>query len=170
MKDIKSFIRTIPDFPEKGILFRDITTLLEKPDAFRYVTNIFKENIPSAVNKLVAVESRGFIFGAPLSLEKGIGFIPVRKGGKLPGATVKVEYALEYGTDILEIHKDSIKKGDKVVLIDDLLATGGTALASCQLIEKCGGKVEKILFLIELDELAGRKKLERYDVFSLLHF
>ncbi len=170
MKNLESLIRTIPDFPKKGILFRDITTLLENPHALREVIDIFKKNIPSGINKLVAIESRGFIFGAALALELGIGFIPVRKSGKLPGKTIKATYDLEYGTDTLEIHKGALGKGDRVVLIDDLLATGGTALASCRLIEKCGGNVEKILFLIELDELAGSEKLSKYDVFSLLHF
>lgn len=170
MKNLEALIRTIPDFPKKGILFRDITTLIENPEAFKSVIDSFRKNIPAGVNKLVAIESRGFIFGGALALKLGLGFIPVRKSGKLPGKTIKVEYDLEYGTDTLEIHEDAIKNGDKVVLIDDLLATGGTALASCRLIEKCGGKVKKILFLIELDELAGYEKLKKYDVFSLLHF
>ncbi len=170
MRNLEALIRTIPDFPKKGILFRDITTLLENGDALRQVTDIFRKNTPAGVNKLVAIESRGFIFGAMLALELGVGFIPVRKGGKLPGETIKAKYDLEYGTDILEIHKGAVLKGDRVVLIDDLLATGGTALASCRLIEKCGGTVEKILFLIELDGLAGSKKLDGYSIFSLLHF
>ncbi len=170
MNELKSLIRTIPDFPRKGILFRDITPLIENPEAFKYVIEIFAKNIPLGINKLVAIESRGFIFGGALALKNHMGFIPVRKSGKLPGETTKITYDLEYGTDTLEIHKDVIRKGDRVVLIDDLLATGGTALASCRLIEKCGGRVKKILFLIELDELKGCEKLKGYDVFSLLHF
>ncbi len=170
MKNLEKLIRTIPDFPRKGILFRDITTLIQNPEALKSVISSFKKNIPGGVNKVVAIESRGFIFGGALAVKLGLGFIPIRKRGKLPGKTIKVDYDLEYGTDTLEIHSDAIKEGDKIVLIDDLLATGGTALASCRLIEKCGGKVEKILFLIELDDLAGSRKLQGYDVFSLLHF
>ncbi len=170
MINLKSLIRTIPDFPKKGILFRDITTLIQNPEAFRTVIEIFRDNIPAGVNKLVSIESRGFIFGGALALQTGLGFIPVRKSGKLPGSTIRVDYDLEYGTGALEIHRDGIEKGDRVVLIDDLLATGGTALASCHLIEKCGGKVDKALFLIELDELGGIRKLAGYDVFSLVHF
>ncbi len=170
MKNLENLIRTIPDFPKKGILFRDITTLIENPEAFKSVMESFERSVPAGINKIVAVESRGFIFGGALALQLGAGFVPIRKSGKLPGKTVKVQYDLEYGTDTLEIHEDALKKGDRVALIDDLLATGGTALASCRLIEECGGSVEKILFLIELDELAGGEKLEKYDVFSLLHF
>ena len=170
MKNLENLIRTIPDFPKKGILFRDITTLIENPEAFKSVIESFGCSVPAGINKIVAVESRGFIFGGALALRLGVGFVPVRKSGKLPGKTVKVQYDLEYGTDTLEIHEDAVRKGDRVALIDDLLATGGTALASCQLIEKCGGSVEKILFLIELNELAGSEKLKKYDVFSLLHF
>ena len=170
MKNLENLIRTIPDFPKKGILFRDITTLIENPEAFKSVMESFERSVPAGINKIVAVESRGFIFGGALALQLRAGFVPIRKSGKLPGKTVKVQYDLEYGTDTLEIHEDALKKGDRVALIDDLLATGGTALASCRLIEECGGSVEKILFLIELDELAGGEKLEKYDVFSLLHF
>ena len=170
MRNLETFIRAIPDFPKKGILFRDITTLLENQEAFKTVINSFAKVVPSCADKLVAIESRGFIFGGALAFKLGLGFIPVRKIGKLPGKTIKVEYDLEYGTDTLEIHEDAIKKEDRVILIDDLLATGGTALASCNLVEKCGGQVEKILFLIELDELSGSEKLKEYDVFSLLHF
>jgi len=170
MKNLENLIRTIPDFQKKGILFRDITTLIENPEAFKSVMESFERSVPAGINKIVAVESRGFIFGGALALQLGAGFVPIRKSGKLPGKTVKVQYDLEYGTDTLEIHEDALKKGDRVALIDDLLATGGTALASCRLIEECGGSVEKILFLIELDELAGGEKLEKYDVFSLLHF
>jgi len=168
--NFEKLIRTIPDFPRKGVLFRDITPLIQNSRAFVSVINSFKKNIPDGVNKLVAIESRGFIFGGALAVKQGIGFIPIRKSGKLPGKTIKAHYDLEYGTDTLEIHEDAIEKGDRVVLIDDLLATGGTALASCQLIEKCGGCVEKVLFLIELVDLGGSRKLKNYDVFSLIHF
>jgi len=167
MKKLRDFIRDVPDFPKKGILFKDITPLLEDGNAFGEVIRIFAENCSLDIDKIAAVESRGFIFGGAVSYKLGKGFIPIRKAGKLPFETVKVEYTLEYGTDKLEMHKDGVSPGEKVILVDDLLATGGTALASCQLIEKCGGIVEKILFLIELEELKGLKKLKGYDVFSI---
>ncbi|HOL22066.1 MAG TPA: adenine phosphoribosyltransferase [bacterium] len=170
MTEIKSLIRTIPDFPKKGILFRDITPVLKEPAAFKKVIDAFQRNTPVDVDKVVAIESRGFIFGAALAFNLGAGFVPVRKSGKLPGKTIKAKYDLEYGTDTLEIHEDAIEKGDNIVLVDDLLATGGTALASCKLIEKSGGIVKKILFLVELDDLKGIEKLKGYDVFSLVHF
>ncbi|MCM8830180.1 MAG: adenine phosphoribosyltransferase [Candidatus Omnitrophica bacterium] len=170
MTEIKSLIRTIPDFPKKGILFRDITPVLKDPKAFKKVIDAFQRNTPTGIDKVVAIESRGFIFGSALAFNLGVGFVPVRKSGKLPGKTIKVKYDLEYGTDTLEIHDDAIEKGDNVVLVDDLLATGGTALASCKLIEKSGGIVKKILFLVELDNLGGIKKINNYDVFSLIHF
>ncbi|MCM8762199.1 MAG: adenine phosphoribosyltransferase, partial [Candidatus Omnitrophica bacterium] len=165
MTEIKSLIRTIPDFPKKGILFRDITPVLKDPQAFKKAIDAFQRNTPTGIDKVVAIESRGFIFGAALAFNLGVGFVPIRKSGKLPGKTIKAKYDLEYGTDTLEIHEDAIEKGDNVVLVDDLLATGGTALASCKLIEKSGGIVKKILFLVELDDLKGIKKLNSYDVF-----
>ena len=168
MKNLSKRIREIPDFPKKGILFRDITPLLSDGKAFREVIEIFKNQCPEGIEKVVAVESRGFIFGSCLAYSLGVGFVPVRKAGKLPYKTLRVEYDLEYGKDVLEMHEDGISKGEKVVVVDDLLATGGTALACCQLVEKCGGKVEKILFLIELAELKGIEKLKGYDVFSIL--
>ena len=168
MKNLSKLIREIPDFPKKGILFRDITPLLQDGQAFKEVIEIFKQNCPEGIEKVVAVESRGFIFGSCLAYSLGIGFIPVRKAGKLPYKTVRVEYDLEYGKDTLEMHQDGIVKGERVVVVDDLLATGGTALACCKLVEKCGGNVEKILFLIELVELKGIDKLKDYDVLSIL--
>lgn len=170
MIKIKSLIRTIPDFPKKGILFRDITPVLKDPIAFKNVIDAFQSNIPAGIDKIVAIESRGFIFGAALAFNLGIGFIPVRKSGKLPGKTIKSKYDLEYGTDMLEIHEDAIEKGDKILLVDDLLATGGTALASIKLVEMSGGIVKKILFFIELDDLKGIEKFKGYDIFSLVHF
>ncbi len=170
MADFKSLIRTIPDFPKKGILFRDITPILQNGEAFREVINIFKKETPKNITKVVAIESRGFIFGASLAYLLGVGFVPIRKSGKLPWKKVKIDYDLEYGTDTIEIHEDAIEKGEKVVLVDDLLATGGTAFASCKLIEKCGGIVKKILFLVELEELKGREKLKEYNIFSLIKF
>lgn len=170
MKDLKKYIRTIPDFPKKGILFRDITPILQDKDAFKEVIKIFKKKTPKDIKKVIAIESRGFIFGSALAYLLGAGFVPIRKSGKLPWKKVKMDYDLEYGTDTIEIHEDAIEKGEKVVLVDDLLATGGTAFASAKLIEKCGGIVEKILFLIELEELSGREKLKEYDIFSLIKF
>ncbi|MGC8976795.1 MAG: adenine phosphoribosyltransferase [Candidatus Ratteibacteria bacterium] len=170
MKNLKDLIRAIPDFPKKGIIFRDITPVLQDGKAFREVIDIFKSQTPEGIKKVVAIESRGFIFGAALSYLLGIGFVPIRKSGKLPWKKIKMEYDLEYGTDTIEIHQDGIKNGERVVLVDDLLATGGTALASCKLIEKCGGIVGKILFLVELTDLNGRGKLKDYDVFSLVKF
>jgi len=170
MKDLKSLIRTIPDFPKKGILFRDITPVLQNGEAFRKVILTFKKETPKDITKVVAIESRGFIFGASLAYLLGVGFVPIRKSGKLPWKKVKIDYDLEYGTDTIEIHEDAIEKGEKVVLVDDLLATGGTAFASCKLIEKCGGIVKKILFLVELEELKGREKLKEYNIFSLIKF
>ncbi|MCM8818111.1 MAG: adenine phosphoribosyltransferase [Candidatus Omnitrophica bacterium] len=170
MKDLKKYIRTIPDFPKKGILFRDITPILQNNQLFKEVIEIFKKEIPKDIKKVVAIESRGFILGAAVAYLIGAGFVPIRKSGKLPWKKIKMSYNLEYGTDVIEIHEDAIKKGEKVVLVDDLLATGGTAYASAKLIEKCGGIVRKILFLVELEELSGRDKLKDYDVFSLIKF
>lgn len=170
MENLKDLIRTIPDFPKKGILFRDITPILQNGNVFKKVIEKFKEETPKGISKVVAIESRGFIFGSALSYLLEVGFVPIRKSGKLPWKKVKMDYDLEYGTDTIEIHQDAIEKNEKVVLVDDLLATGGTALASCKLIEKCGGIVEKILFLVELTELNGREKLKDYDVFSLIKF
>ncbi len=171
MSNLKSLIRAIPDFPKEGIIFRDITPLLQDRKAFCQAIDSFQRELSgSPVDKIVAIESRGFIFGGALAFKYGAGFVPVRKTGKLPWEKIQAEYDLEYGTDILEVHRDGILSGDKVIVVDDLLATGGTASATCQLVERCGGRVDKLLFLVELDELGGRKKLEGYDVFSLLHF
>ena len=170
MKKLQDLIRTIPDFPKEGILFRDITTLLEDGEAFKNVIDIFKSLVPADVSLVAGIESRGFIFGGALAFSLGKGFIPVRKPGKLPWEKIREEYELEYGRDALEIHKKAISMDEKVVLVDDLLATGGTARAACSLIEKAGGKVEKVLFLIELDDLRGIEKLGGYNVSSLIHF
>jgi adenine phosphoribosyltransferase len=172
---IKSKIRTIKDYPKKGIMFRDITTLLKDPVGFRLVIdNITQRYITGKVDfdTIVGIESRGFILGGALSYTLGKGFVPIRKKGKLPGKTVKQKYELEYGTDIIEIHKDAIKKGDKVLLIDDLLATGGTALASAALIEKLGGKIVEMAFIVDLPDVGGSKRLKRkgYKYFTLTEF
>ncbi|MCK9266527.1 adenine phosphoribosyltransferase [bacterium] len=170
MKEMKDLIRTIPDFPKEGILFRDITTLLKDPKGLQEALNLFKAEIPSNISKIVAIEARGFIFGGALAYMLGVGFVPVRKSGKLPAEKIRMEYALEYGTDVIEMHKDALSVGEKVVIVDDLLATGGTAKATCALIEKAGAIVEKFLFLIELKDLKGIDKLKGYDIFSLIKY
>lgn len=163
--DLKKFIRDVPDFPKKGIVFKDITTLLKNPGAFRAAVDPLVGKYRSKkIDKVVAVESRGFIFGSILAYELQCGLVLARKAGKLPHQTIREEYALEYGTAILEIHVDGIENGEKVVIVDDLLATGGTALAAARLVETLGGRVEGIEFLIELGFLHGREKLVGYPV------
>ncbi len=152
-------------------MFRDITTLLKDPEAMRHVIKKFAERYrDKKITKIVGVESRGFIFGAILAHELGIGFVPARKPGKLPSKTTKVEYELEYGKDALEMHEDAIEQGDKVLIVDDLCATGGTLKATAELVEKLGGKVEEIAYLIDLPELKGKEKLGNYNVFNLIEF
>ena len=160
---IKSKIRTIPDHPKKGIMFRDITTLIKDPVGFRLVIDNFTQRyITSAIDfdMVVGIEARGFIVGGALSYTLGRGFVPVRKVGKLPGEVVSHEYQLEYGTDTVEVHKDAIQKGSKVLLVDDLLATGGTALAAATLIEKLGGEVTEMAFIVNLPDVGGEKRLK----------
>ena len=169
--DISSRIRVVPDFPKKGILFRDITTLLKDKDAFEYVVDRFYEHYKDKrIDKVVSVESRGFIFGSVLAYRLGAGFVPIRKPGKLPAEVIRQEYQLEYGTDAMEIHKDAIEPGERVLIHDDLLATGGTVAAACKLIERLQGKIEGICFLIELTPLNGRKAIPDRDVFSLIEY
>ena len=172
---IKSRIRTIPDHPKKGIMFRDITTLLKDSVGFRLVIENMAQRYSSGgvdFDIIVGIESRGFIIGGALAYALGKGFVPIRKKGKLPGETEKQEYTLEYGTDTIEIHRDAIKPGDRVILVDDLLATGGTAMASATLVEKLGGIVQEIAFIVDLPDVGGRKKLadKGYKVFSLTEF
>lgn len=172
---IKSKIRTIPNYPKKGIMFRDITTLIKDPVGFRLVIdNITQHCIESKIDfdVIVGIESRGFIIGGALAYTLGKGFVPIRKKGKLPGKTVQQEYQLEYGTDIIEIHKDSLKKGARVLLVDDLLATGGTALASAALIEQLGAKIAEMVFIVDLPDVGGAKKLKakKYKFFALTEF
>ena len=170
MDYLKQKIRTIPNFPKPGILFRDITTLLADPEAFNSVIDLFVEHYQEEqIDIVVGIESRGFIVGAPLALRLGKGFIPVRKAGKLPGPTHGVEYDLEYATDLVEVHKDAIKSGSKVLMVDDLLATGGTMEGSSRLIEKAGGIITGYAFVIELIDLKGRRKLDK-PVYSLVTF
>ena len=172
---IKSRIRTIKDYPKKGIMFRDITTLIKDPVGFRLVIDSLTQRYVQGnveFDVIVGIESRGFILGGALAYTLGRGFVPIRKKGKLPGKTVKQEYELEYGTDIIEIHRDAIKKGTKVLLIDDLLATGGTALASAALIEKLGGTISEIAFIVDLPDVGGAKRLKKkgYKFFALTEF
>jgi len=169
--NLDSFIRTIPDFPKKGILYRDITTLLKDPDAFRAAAAaLVSQYRDLGIQKVVGVESRGFLFGAVLAYELGAGFVPIRKAGKLPAPVRRREYALEYGSDTIEIHKDSISPGERVLMHDDLLATGGTAVAALELLKELGPEIVGVSFLIELTFLDGRKKLEGYDVHSILQY
>ena len=168
---IKSKIRTIPDFPKKGIMFRDITTLLADSEGMKKVMEIFYNQYKNKKIDVVAgIESRGFIIGGILADKLGVGFVPVRKKGKLPYEVVREEYDLEYGKDCIEIHKDAVSRGQNVLIIDDLIATGGTAAASANLIEKLGGRVEEIAFVIELPSLKGREKLLKWKVFSIVGF
>ena len=169
--DLKEKIREIPDFPKKGILFRDITTLLKDREGFSAVVEeLFNRYQDKEIDIIAGIESRGFIFGSALSYRINKGFVPIRKPGKLPAETLSEEYSLEYGTDRIEMHVDAIKKGDRVLVIDDLLATGGTMEAACKLIEAAGGKVVECSFLIELADLNGRDKLEGQDVYSMMTY
>jgi adenine phosphoribosyltransferase len=168
---ILSHIRSIPDFPKKGIMFRDITPLLLEPSAFREAIDILHDRYRDGrVSKIVSIESRGFILGSVLAYRLGAGFVPVRKPGKLPSETIRESYTLEYGEDTLEMHKDAVRAGDSVVIVDDLLATGGTAMAASRLVERCGGTVTELAFLIELSFLSGRKKLQPRPVFTLINY
>ncbi|MBN1113827.1 MAG: adenine phosphoribosyltransferase [Oligoflexia bacterium] len=169
--DYKRYIREVPDFPKKGILFYDITTLLKEPQILDSLINDMISGIKDPkITKIAAIESRGFIFGAPIAQRLNKPFIPIRKPGKLPYKTISFEYELEYGKDKIEIHEDAIKQGDSVVIVDDLLATGGTMKAAADLVKECGGSVAALLFAIELDFLDGRKKLEGYKTESIIHY
>jgi len=168
---LKKLIREVPDFPKKGILFYDITTLLKDKVGFATLIDALSEHyLGSGVDLVVGIEARGFIFGPALAYRMNAGFVPVRKPKKLPAETAKITYDLEYGTDTLEIHKDAVERGQRVVIVDDLLATGGTATACALLVESMGGVVAGLGFAVELDFLKGRDKLAKYDVFSLLHY
>lgn len=168
---IESYIRDIPDFPKEGVIFKDITPLLNSVEARKEVINKFIENLPDTkIDKVIGVESRGFFFGILLAQELGVGFVPVRKKGKLPFDTLSASYELEYGTDILEIHTDAIQKGENILIHDDVLATGGTMKAVCELVEKLGGNIVQLNFLMELEFLNGREKIKDRNVFSLLKY
>lgn len=169
--NLEDYIRNIPDFPKPGILFRDVTTLIQDGKAFKESVDLLINKYKGKkIDKVVAVEARGFIFGAAVAYRLGVGFVPVRKKGKLPFKTNSVTYSLEYGTDTLEIHQDAIKRDENILVIDDLLATGGTVKAVTELIEGLGGRIMSIAFIIELFDLNGRDKLKGYDVYSLIKF
>ena len=169
--DLRALIREIPDFPKPGILFYDITTLLKDAEAFRRSVDLMTEPfLKTGVDAVVGMESRGFIFAAPMAYRLGVGFVPVRKLGKLPAETASVEYALEYGTNTLEIHKDAIGKGERVLIVDDLLATGGTVTGTIELVRRLGGEVVGLGFLVELMFLKGRDRLKGYDVRSVIQY
>jgi adenine phosphoribosyltransferase len=171
LKALKAKVRNIPDFPKKGILFRDITPLLKDAKSLReIIARLARSLKEKKISTVVGIESRGFIFGTALATKLGVGFVPIRKKGKLPWKTKSIACTLEYGEEILEIHQDAVKRGEKVVIVDDLLATGGTAAAAAKLVESIGGKVVKLAFVIELGFLNGRDKLKKHDVFSLIQY
>ena len=170
-KSIKSKIRTIPHWPKQGIMFKDITTLLKDPEGFKETIDLLYDRYKDKkIDKVIGIESRGFIFGAPLAYLLGCGFVPVRKPGKLPAECESEEYTLEYGTDRIEIHKDAIDKGDRVLIVDDLIATAGTASAARNLVKKLGGEIVECAFIVELIDLRGREKLKGENVYSVVEF
>jgi adenine phosphoribosyltransferase len=170
-EDLRAKIREVPDFPKPGILFYDITTLLKEPAAFKAVIDRMAEQVRgSSVDLVVGMESRGFIFSAPLAYQLSAGFVPVRKLGKLPAETIEVEYALEYGTATLEIHRDAIQPGQRVLIVDDLLATGGTVMGTIELVRRLGGEIAGLSFMVELTALRGREKLGEFEIHTLLTY
>ncbi|MFA6457178.1 MAG: adenine phosphoribosyltransferase [Bacteroidota bacterium] len=169
--NLESIIRTVPDFPKPGIQFKDITTVLQNPEALKYCIDTFYMKYSNQkITKVVGIESRGFIVGTALAYRLGAGFVPIRKSGKLPAAVLRQEYQLEYGTDVIEIHKDAIQPGERVLMHDDVLATGGTMQAACNVVKQLGGEIVGISFLIELAFLHPRKKLSGFDIFSLVTY
>lgn len=168
---LREFVRDIPDWPKPGIVFRDITPLLAAPDAFALTVDALAAPFADVqIDKVVGIEARGFVFAAPLAYRRGAGFIPVRKAGKLPWAIEREEYALEYGTDLLEVHRDAVLPGEHVLVVDDVIATGGTAAATARLVERLGGTVAGFTFLLELAGLGGRAKLEGHRVHAVLRY
>lgn len=171
MRKLEDYVKSIPDFPKPGIIFRDVTSVLQDPEGLKLSIHEMMKRLEGMEFDVIAgAEARGFLFGMPLAYNKSKGFVPIRKKGKLPRETISEEYDLEYGTETIEMHKDAIFPGQRVVLVDDLLATGGTAAAAIRMIEKLGGKVVKVLFLMELAGLEGRKELEGYDVDSVIAY
>ena len=169
--DLRQYIRDIPDFPVEGILFRDITPLMQEPEAFRYVIDRMAEHYESqGIDVILGIEARGFLIGAPLAYKLGKPFVPVRKEGKLPYETKSVKYALEYGQNVVEVHTDAVSKGQRAVILDDLLATGGTMAAGAELVESMGGEVAGLAAVIELIDLDGRERLSGYGVYSLVQY
>ena len=169
--DLKSTIRSISDWPIKGVIFRDLTTLMQDPDAFRESCDVLYERYKDQdIDKIVGIDARGFVFGAVLAYKLGIGFIPVRKKGKLPYKTIEETYSLEYGEDTLEIHEDALNKGEKVIVVDDLIATGGTVGATVSLLGKLGAQIIECAFIVELPDLKGRDKIKNCKVFSITEF
>ncbi len=171
MKELDQYIRNIPDFPEPGIQFKDITPLIKEPQILKIaIKKLIAPFIDEKINAVVGMEARGFIFGSLAAWELGVSFIPLRKPNKLPYKVESLSYDLEYGKSALEIHVDALNKNDRVLLVDDLIATGGTAVASCKLVEKLGAEIIGCAFVVELDFLNGRKKLSKYDIHSLIHY
>ena len=169
--DLKQYIAEIPDFPQPGILFRDITPLLQSPEAFKEAIGLFMQDIDGKeIDVIAAIDARGFLFAAPLALDLGLPLVPVRKEGKLPRSAVQVEYDLEYGISTVEMHRDGVMEGQRVLIVDDLLATGGTAAAAIKLIEMLGGVVAGLIFLIELEGLGGRARIDGYPITVLMKF
>ncbi len=170
-KQLRKAVLDVPDFPKKGIIFKDLTPVFKDKKVFKKLIDFLAKRYKGkGITTVVSVEARGFLLGAPLAYKLGASLVPVRKPGKLPRQVYKQEYALEYGTDTLEIHTDAIAKGEKVLIIDDVLATGGTVGAVTKLVEKCGGRIVELAFMIELDFLKGREKLKPYKVYSILHY
>lgn len=168
---LKELVRDVPDFPKKGIVFKDITPLFRNPSSLKEIVDTIADRYAGkAIDVVVGAEARGFLIGPSIAMKLNAGFVPIRKPGKLPCETATMTYELEYGTDTLAIHKDAISNNDSVLMVDDLLATGGTMAASCDLVESLGGKIVGCAFIIELDFLHGKEKLEKFDVFSLIHY
>ena len=171
MKKVEDYVRSIPDFPEKGIIFRDVTSVIQSPEGLKLAIDGIQDCLKDVdYDVVVGPESRGFIFGVPVAHNNGKGFVPVRKKGKLPCETISAEYDLEYGSAVIEMHKDALTKGQKVVIVDDLIATGGTTEAIIKLVEQLGAEVVKIVFLMELEGLKGREKLKGYNVDSVIKY
>ncbi len=169
--NLKERIRTVPDWPIKGVMFRDITSLIEDSEAFQYANDILYNRYKGMhIDKIAAIDARGFFFGSVLAYRLNIGLVPVRKKGKLPPETISEEYSLEYGTNVVEMRQNAVKAGERVLIVDDLIATGGTVQAAAKMVERLGGEVVECVFLIELPDLEGRKKIEHHNIFALMEF